>query len=141
MIRRRWSSFSPWTIAPAIAVLSLMASLALLVPATAQAPDLAGSWSGGGSVSFGGGRETVRCRAHYTRTSKGSYLLSATCATPSGRASQTATLRHVGGSTFQGGFYNSEYNVSGTISVVVRGSGQTVRLSSDAGYASFELRR
>ena len=67
--------------------------------------------------------------------------VTATCATPSGRATQTATLRRVGGNTYQGRFHNSEYDVSGTILVTVSGNRQSVRLMGDAGSASFELRR
>jgi hypothetical protein len=50
-------------------------------------------------------------------------------------------VRRVGGNTYQGQFHNSEYNVSGTISVTVGGNRQSVRLSGDGGSASFELRR
>src|SRR4029453_14070468 len=101
----------------------------LSVPVAAQQVDLAGMWSGGGSVSFGGGGETARCRAQNTRTARRSHPLRETCATQSGRASQTATLRHVGGNTFQGSFYNRDYNVSGRFSVLVRGTRQTGALS------------
>jgi hypothetical protein len=127
--------------APMPVVLAL-AGLALVTPAVAQSPSLEGSWSGGGQVQFASGeRETARCRAHYSRTSATSFALRATCATASGRASQTATLRHVGGNRYQGTFYNSEYNLRGTIHVAVGGNRQAVRLISDAGSASFELHR
>lgn len=120
----------------------LLTSLALPSLGMAQSASLDGSWSGSGSVSFASGeREAARCRAQYSRASSTSYLLRATCATPSGRATQTATLRHVGGNNYQGSFHNSEYDVSGTISVVVGGNRQTVRLNSDAGTATFQLRR
>lgn len=124
---------------------TLVLSLVAFAPSgssSAQPASLDGSWSGGGSVSFGSGaREAARCRAQYRRTSQASYVLTATCATQSGRATQTATLRYVGGNNYQGSFHNSEYGVSGTISVAVNGNRQTVRLNSDAGSASFELRR
>jgi hypothetical protein len=61
---------------------------------------LEGSWSGGGSVSFASGsREQAHCRAHYRRAGNNSYSVNATCATASGRAAQTATVRQVGGRT------------------------------------------
>jgi len=108
----------------------------------AQSASLGGSWSGGGSVTFASGeRETVRCRAQYSRSSQTSYFVTATCATASGRATQTATLRHVGANNYLGNFHNSEYGVSGTISVVVSGNNQTVRLNSEAGTGRLELRR
>ena len=108
----------------------------------AQSASLDGSWSGGGSVTFASGeREAARCRAQYHRSSPTSYFVTATCATASGRATQTATLRHVGGNSYRGSFHNSEYGVSGTISVVVSGNRQSVRLNSEAGSASLEFRR
>jgi hypothetical protein len=63
------------------------------------------------------------------------------CATASVKADQTATVRRVGSNRFAGSFYNSEYNVSGTIEIRVRGSSQDVRLASDAGWAYFRLKR
>jgi hypothetical protein len=125
-----------------IALSLFVASLAFTGASAAQSGELAGTWSGGGFVSFASGqRERARCRAQYSRTSRTSYALRATCATASGRASQTATLRYVGSNSYQGNFYNSEYDVSGTISVAVRGNRQFVRLSSGSGSATFELRR
>jgi hypothetical protein len=129
--------------------LALLAALAALVvmlttsgPSIAQPANLEGSWSGGGVVSFASGaRERARCRAHYSRRSRTSYALTATCATPSGRATQSASVRQVGGNSYQGSFYNSEYNVSGTIHVLVRGNSQSVHLSSGAGSASLRLSR
>ena len=135
---------------PALALVSavLLGVLALPDPGTAQPASkaqpasLAGSWSGGGVVSFASGsRERARCRAHYSQRSSTTYALSATCATASGRATQTASLRSVGGNRYQGSFYNSEYNISGTIYVVVRGNSQSVQLSSSAGSASLQLSR
>jgi hypothetical protein len=103
---------------------------------------LEGSWSGGGSVTFASGaREQARCRAHYRRAGKTSYTVSATCATASGRAAQTATVRQVGENRYSGSFYNSEYAISGVMHVVVRGASQTVRLLSDSGSAVINLSR
>ena len=110
--------------------------------AMAQESRLEGSWSGGGSVTFASGdRERARCRANYSRRSNDRYVLSATCATPSGRSAQTANLQRVGRNSFQGSFYNREYDVSGTIHVVVHGNSQDVRLSGSAGSAFFRLSR
>ena len=85
--------------------------------------------------------ERARCRAHYRRAGANSYTVNATCATASGRADQTATLRRVGENRYSGSFYNSEYSISGVIHVVVRGASQTVRLFSDNGSAIFNLSR
>ena len=76
---------------------------------------LAGSWSGDGAVMVGGAdiKETARCKANYQQVSTSTYRLEAICATPSGRATQTATLRLVAGTTYQGNFHNPDYNVTG----------------------------
>ena len=124
--------------------LSLVLAIVALCGAdgSAQTATLDGSWSGAGTVSFtSGDRESARCRAQYRRASTTSYVVTAVCATPSGRATQTATLEHAGGNKYQGSFHNNEYDVSGTISVAVSGNKQLVLLNSDAGTASFELRR
>jgi hypothetical protein len=42
---------------------------------------------------------------------------------------------------FGGHFYNSEYGISGTIVVMVHGNTQSVRLSSEAGWALLKLSR
>jgi hypothetical protein len=108
----------------------------------AQSAGLEGSWHGSGSVAFASGqRERAQCRAQYRRAAGNAYTVTATCATPSGRATQTATVRQVGGNSYQGQFHNSEYNVTGTISVTASGNRQSVRLTSESGSASLELRR
>jgi hypothetical protein len=125
-------------------VLAIAALMAPGLAATGQAQglNLEGSWSGGGSVSFSSGtKEQARCRANYRRRTPDSYTLRAVCATPSARAEQTATVRRVGSNRFAGSFYNSEYNVSGSIYIVVRGGSQNVRLTSDAGWAHFRPSR
>jgi hypothetical protein len=125
-----------------VPVIALLASLAFSDRALPQSASLEGSWRGGGSVSFASGqRERAQCRAQYRRASGNSYTLTATCATASGRATQTAVVRQVGGNSYQGTFHNSEYNVSGTIFVTVAGNRQTVRLTGEAGSASLDLRR
>jgi hypothetical protein len=107
-----------------------------------RAQSLEGYWSGGGSVSFASGaKERARCRARYWRRTSTTYTLRAVCATSSIKAEQTATVRRVGSNRFAGSFHNSEYNVSGTIQIRVRGSSQDVRLTSDAGWAHFRLNR
>ena len=83
-------------------------------------------------------QEQARCRAHYRRRTNTSFTLTATCATASARVSQTANLRMLATDTRA---YNSEYGVSGAIQVVVRGGSQSVRLTSDSGWAVFSLSR
>lgn len=108
-----------------------------------EAVNLEGSWSGGGSVSFAvtGAKEQARCRAHYSRRSKDSYAVKATCATASGKAAQVATVHKVGENRYRGNFHNPDFDISGTIFVVVNGNTQNVRLSSSSGWAIFKLSR
>jgi len=109
--------------------------------AAESAASLSGSWSGGGWVSFASGnRERARCHAHYSGGGA-SYTLSATCATASGKASQTATIYRVGGGSYKGSFVNSEYNVRGSIRVTVHGKTQSVSLSGDGASAQLSLSR
>jgi hypothetical protein len=105
----------------------------------ADSASLSGSWSGGGWVSFASGsKEKARCRAHYSGGG-GSYTVSATCATSSGKASQTATVHRVAANRYRGSFYNSDFNVRGSIRVVVHGRSQSVSLSGDGASASLSL--
>jgi len=102
---------------------------------------LEGSWSGGGTVSFAGGTEQARCRARFSRAGEHSYTVNATCATASGRAAQTATVRQVGNNRYSGRFYNSEYSISGVIDIIVHGSSQIVRLTGDSASGVLNLSR
>jgi hypothetical protein len=125
-----------------LGMLGLPAAAILPQSVHAQSARLEGSWSGGGPVSFAaGGREYARCRATYNRRSGERYTLRAVCATPSARASQVAELRRIGENRYGGNFYNREYDVSGTIMVVVRGATQSVRLTSSSGWATLRLSR
>ena len=119
----------------------LAAGVVLGTAAGANAADLSGTWSGGGSVTFGSSqRERARCRASVVRTSKFSYDVNATCATPSGRVSQSATVRG-SGNRYRGSFYNPEFDASGSISITVSGRSQTVRLVGTKGSALLRLTR
>src|SRR5262245_49547282 len=82
----------------ALGALPLLASVAATgQPAKKRSAGLEGSWSGGGTVSYASGStERARCRAHYRRAGSTSYTVNAICATASGRASQTASVRQVG---------------------------------------------
>lgn len=133
--RRNW--------AKGAALLSLTAIAIVWAGASSGAePGLSGSWSGGGWVSFStGSKEKASCRASYRQASANSYTLQAICATSSGKASQTATVYKVSASRYRGSFYNSEYNVRGTIRVVVNGKSQSVSLAGDGASASLSLRR
>ena len=124
-------------------VLSLAAIpvIGFIGPSEAEPGGLAGSWSGGGWVSFASGsREKARCHARYTGGG-GSYRLTATCATASGKASQTATVYKTSGNSYKGSFVNTQYNVRGSIRVTVHGKSQSVSLSGDGASAQLSLSR
>jgi hypothetical protein len=115
--------------------------LGFVGPSTAEPGGLSGSWSGGGWVSFSSGsKEKARCHARYSGGG-GSYNVTATCATASGKASQTATVYKTGGNSYKGSFVNSQYNVRGSIRVVVHGKSQSVSLSGDGASAQLSLSR
>jgi hypothetical protein len=125
-----------------VLAITAMGVVALVGPSEAEpGSGLAGSWSGGGWVSFASGsKERARCHARYTGGGS-TYKVTATCATSSGKASQTATVYKVGGSSYRGSFHNAEFNVRGTIRVVLKGKRQTVSLSGDGASASLSLTR
>ncbi|MBI4724896.1 MAG: hypothetical protein HY765_07940 [Rhodomicrobium sp.] len=116
------------------------ASALTTAQARKEGVSLSGSWRGGGTVLYSSGqRERARCRAHFSQ-SDGRVSLNAVCATPSGSVSQTASLRRVGANRYAGSFFNPQYNVSGSIYIVVRGNTQSVTLRSGNGSASLVLR-
>lgn len=139
--RRASSPWRKWVQRLALVPLAALSASAASAPSMAD-PGLAGSWRGGGWVAFSNGKkEKARCRATYRRAGKGSYRLSATCATSSGKASQTATVYRLASGRYRGSFYNTDYNVRGTIRVVVSGGSQRVSLAGDGASASLHLRR
>src|SRR6185295_19442574 len=124
------------------ALLVAVGFVALCSPLIAEPASLEGSWRGVGALAFmWGTKEHARCRADYRRNSETSYAVKAVCTTASATATQTAVLRMVGENRYRGNFHNSQYNVSGTISVVIRGTKQNVTLISDGASASLTLRR
>ncbi len=136
-------SASWWTRTRRFALIPLVTfSMVGLVNPSEAEPSLSGSWSGSGWISFASGtREKARCRARYSKASSNSYRMRATCATTSGKASQTATVYRLSRGRYRGSFHNTEYNVSGTIRVVVRGRSQSVSLAGDGASASFSMRK
>jgi len=121
--------------------LAALPVIGIVGPSEAEPGGLAGSWSGGGWVSFASGsKEKARCHAHYSGGG-GSYTVTATCATASGKASQTATVYKVSGTAYRGSFVNSQYNIHGSIRVVVHGKSQSVSLSGDGTAAQLSLSR
>ena len=125
-----------------IAVTTILSILFVSVlTSTARAANLQGTWSGGGSASFGAHEERIRCRAKYRKLSASRYSLWARCSNGTTRVTQTAKLRKIGINEYRGTFYNSEYGVSGSIYVEISGSRQSVTLSSSNGSADLYLRK
>ena len=128
--------------AGAVMVLVALATAGSVSVKSESGGTLAGSWSGGGWVSFASGnKERARCHAHYSRAGGSSYELNASCATASGKASQTATVHQTGPNRYGGSFHNAEYNVSGTIHIVVQGNSQSVTLHGESASGSLTLSR
>ncbi|HZV21703.1 MAG TPA: hypothetical protein VE986_09175 [Hyphomicrobiales bacterium] len=114
---------------PALLMVGVTAAPELAAP-QAISDGITGMWTGGGTVIYASGeRERARCTAHYSGSAS-VVSLSANCATPSGSISQSTTLRRTGPNTYSGDFFNQQYNISGTIHVVVQGTTQKVSLKS-----------
>ena len=137
-VASRWRIIAVSALIPAAA----LAMSGLLSPSSADPGGLAGSWRGSGWVTFSSGKkERARCRAQYSPASAKSYTLKASCATSSAKATQRATVTEISKNRYRGSFYNTEYNASGTVRIVLRGRTQSVTLSGDAATATIQMRR
>jgi hypothetical protein len=93
---------------------------------------MAGSWSGGGTISLeGGARERLRCRAHHTVGNK-SLSLNIRCASDSHKFELTSNVSERRGQIF-GSWSEASNGVSGSISGRVGGN----RISAVASGNSF----
>ena len=112
-----------------------LAALACFAPSLAAEPGtLDGSWNGNGKVRFASGStEAARCRATFKQRSPTSFGMIAHCATASAEVNQTAVLRQDGANKFTGDFKNSDYGVTGTITITVSGNSLTASLSGENG--------
>ncbi|MES0385660.1 MAG: hypothetical protein ABUJ98_13895 [Hyphomicrobium sp.] len=121
--------------------LLLLAPLVLIVSIDkAGAASLEGTWSGSGMANPKDGKpEKLRCRISYSRHSEKVYSVAAACATTSVKFRQTGKLLKVSPTRYVGDFYNPEYDVSGRVRVIVRGSAQTVTFKSARGNGSATL--
>jgi hypothetical protein len=128
--------------AVAVGGFAIVAGLSGGGSAYAGATSLTGSWSGSGSISFSSGsKEKARCRARFAKTGASSYAMSATCATPSAKVEQSATLYKSGANSYSGSFFNQQYNTGGSIRITITGRTQSVRLTGEAGSAFFKMRK
>lgn len=122
------------------ALFAFATSIATAHAIPADAASLSGSWSGGGKVQYGDTREKASCRARFSRSGS-AYSMNAACATPSGRVDQSAEVFQVGPNRYRGNFVNSQYGISGTISISVRGDTMSVNLSGGSSTGSLQLSR
>src|SRR5215472_10821889 len=90
----------------AVLFISLLAIPQASAQARRESQSLSGSWSGGGTVAYSSGhRERARCQVHYSGGGGSQVTASATCATASGRITQTARLRKTGPNSYSGSFF------------------------------------
>ena len=125
------------------AVLAMALGLPIATSASAAA-NIIGSWSGRGSVTLTSGQvEPVSCRISYEKgDDKGrTFVLYATCATTAGTFEQSGRVSKRSSSSYSGSLYSDQYFVSGKVTVSVKGSSQTIRVSSKKGRGSLSLRR
>lgn len=97
----------------------LCAAFAPMSAANAQSPfkNLAGTWSGSGSVKLANGKsEKLRCKAYYTRKSGGKGLgMAIRCASAANKFSLRANMTYAGGSV-SGNWSETNFNASGGLS-------------------------
>ncbi len=125
------------------AVLAMALGMPIATSASAAA-NIIGSWSGRGSVTLTSGQvEPVSCRVSYEKgDDKGkTFVLNATCATTAGTFVQSGRVSKRSSSSYSGSLYSDQYSVSGKVSISVKGSSQTIRVSSKKGRGSLSLRR
>ena len=125
------------------AVLAMALGMPIATSASAAA-NIIGSWSGRGSMTLTSGQvEPVSCRISYEKgDDKGrTFVLYATCATTAGTFEQSGRVSKRSSSSYSGSLYSDQYSVSGKITVSVKGSSQTIRVSSKKGRGSLSLRR
>lgn len=111
-------------------------------PAAAQAGELSGTWSGTGRVVLTtGDTERARCRATFAPQGSRFFAMSAVCATPSARFTQTARVRQVSPDAYEGQFYNREYDISGAIWITLRGNRLSASLTGGGATGTLSLGR
>jgi hypothetical protein len=122
--------------------LVVVAGIAGATSTPAAAQSIVGSWSGGGLIVFPSGeKERARCRATFRNLSGGGVSMHGVCATASTRVSQSASLSRLTSTTYSGEFYNTEYNLSGSIRIRLQGNKLNASLTSGGATAQFVLGR
>lgn len=109
--------------------------------APAQADAIVGNWSGSGTVRHDGGTDAVRCRVSYNKGTGRTYEVYANCAHPNGTFKQSGRVVDRGGNRYTGRVYSDQYQVTGSVTVSVRGNSQSISVNSPRGSAKLTLRR
>ncbi len=127
-------------------ILTALFSLVFILnapPSYAKSASLVGSWKGGGSFTAAdGAKERTRCRATVRAQNSGRYTVYARCSVASvGLLEQSGTVRTVGKNRYRGRFSNTDYDIHGSIHIVVRGNRQYITLRSPSGRGDLVLRR
>ncbi|XSG83302.1 MAG: hypothetical protein ACPW61_05855 [Methyloligella sp. ZOD6] len=125
-------------------LLLFVAPLALAISSLSAtaASGIEGTWSGSGTANPKNGKaESIRCKVTYRRESPKVVGVNALCATSSNKFRQTGSLLQVNDSRYVGDFHNAQFDVSGRLTVTVRGGSQSVSFSSPRGTGSMNLRK
>ncbi len=127
-------------------IMTAVFSLVFILSTTqsyAKSRSLAGSWKGGGSFTTASGtRERTRCRATVRAQKSGRYSVYARCSVASvGLLEQSGIVRSVGKNRYRGRFSNTEYDIHGSINIVVKGNRQYITLRSPSGRGDLVFRR
>lgn len=133
------------------AVLSVLALTLIFGAGEAFAASISGTWRGNGTFKpNNGSAERVGCKVTYTKTSDGRFDVLAKCSIPGagtftskGRVSQKGSnnyggLMHGQAESLTAANKN-EYKVTGTVSIRVNGTRQTVTASNAQGTARLSL--
>lgn len=128
-----------------ISATMLTLALSLLLAASASAASILGSWSGRGSVTLipSGHVEPLSCKVSYVKgDDKGkTFVLHAICATTAGTFVQTGRVVKRSASKYVGRLYSDQYAVAGNVTIILNGSRQTVKLTSERGRGKINLKR
>jgi hypothetical protein len=124
-------------------IVSAVALSLLASPSRAQSgpfADLAGSWSGSGTIGMSNGeRERIRCRATYAVGAGGNSLRqSLRCASDSYRFDLGSEVRYTGGGIY-GSWSEATRGVGGELSGTVRGSDIRARADGPGFAANLSL--
>lgn len=121
--------------------LAAVAGVASVTATPAVAQSIVGSWSGSGMIIFPSGEtERARCRATF-RNAGGGLSMHGVCATASVRVSQSASLSRLTSTSYSGEFFNTEFNISGSIRVRLQGNKLNASLNGGGATAQFVLGR